>query len=323
MAQPGKRLVTLIVPVFNEEDGIAPFLASIRPLLDAAATKSGLAVEYLFVNDGSRDATLSRLLTASKEDNRIRIVDLSRNFGKEAAMTAGLAEARGDAVILIDVDLQDPPELLEQMLDRWLAGARVVLARRSDRSEDGTLKRVTANWFYALHNRISRPPIPANVGDCRLMDRVVVDAINRLPENRRFMKGLFAWVGFEPEVIDYKRQARTTGVSKFSGYRLWRFAVEGITSFSSFPLVVWTYLGMAIALMALGYASFIIIKTAVFGVDVPGYASTLAAVLFLGGIQLLGIGVLGEYIGRIYDEAKRRPPYVIGARYGGDETTEK
>lgn len=309
------KLVSIVVPVFNEEDGIGPFIAALDPILAGATGLHGTRFEFVFVNDGSSDATLPRLIAMQVDDPRIRAIDLSRNFGKESAMTAGLAEARGDAVIVIDVDLQDPPELIGEMIDRWMAGARVVLGRRVDRSEDTVAKRVTANWFYTLHNLIARIKIPVNVGDCRLMDRAVVDALNRLPENRRFMKGLFAWVGFDPVYIDYKRLPRTVGETKFSGWKLWRFAIEGITSFSAFPLVVWTYLGIAISIMALVYAIVIIAKTLVFGVDTPGYASTLVAVLFLGGIQLLGIGVLGEYIGRIYDEAKRRPAYVIARVY--------
>ena len=311
------KLVSLIVPVFNEAEAIGHFLSEVGPHLAAISADGGVAFEIVFVNDGSTDATLSAILRAADGDARIRAIDLSRNFGKEAAMTAGLAEAHGDATIILDVDLQDPPELVAAMVKQWLAGAKVVLARRVDRSEDSASKRMTANWFYALHNRISGIKIPANVGDFRLMDRVVVDAMNQLPENRRFMKGLYAWVGFEPVYVEYKRPARAIGQTKFSGWRLWRFAVEGITSFSSFPLVVWTYLGISIAFGALAYAVFVIAKTLLLGADVPGYASMLVAVLFLGGIQLLGIGVLGEYIGRIYDEAKRRPPYIIASRHGG------
>lgn len=245
----------------------------------------------------------------------ITVLELSRNFGKEAAMSAGLAEASGDAVAIIDVDLQDPPDLILDMIAHWLDGAKVVLARRNDRSEDGATKRRTAGWFYALHNLMSDVPIPHNVGDFRLMDRDVVNEVNRLPENRRFMKGIFAWVGFAPVVIEYKRASRSRGTTKFSGGRLWRLAVEGITSFSAAPLVVWTIVGVAISALSFVYASFIVLRTLIVGVDVPGYASLLVGILFLGGIQVLGIGVLGQYVSRIYAEVKRRPPYVIAGRH--------
>ncbi|MGY6709551.1 MAG: glycosyltransferase family 2 protein [Rhizobiaceae bacterium] len=311
------RLVSVIVPVFNEVESVAPFLAEMRAASLEVARRFDNAVELdlVFVDDGSRDGTVDRLLSPDLAGLPFRIVQLSRNFGKEAAMSAGLFEARGDAVVIIDVDLQDPPDLIPDMIERWLKGAKVVLARRNDRSEDSYMKRRTAGWFYALHNLISDVQIPHNVGDFRLMDREVVDEVNRLGENRRFMKGIFAWVGFEPEIIDYKRPPRAAGSTKFSGWRLWRFAIEGITSFSTAPLVVWTYIGFAISALSLAYAIIVVIRTLLFGVDVPGFASLLVGILFLGGIQLLGIGILGEYIGRIYAEVKQRPPYVVAARH--------
>lgn len=319
------KLVSLVVPVFNEDASIEPFLAELRAVMESARTRfdGRVGFEIIFVNDGSDDRTLATILAAQKSDSRIRALDFSRNFGKEAALTAGIQDARGDAVIPIDVDLQDPPELIVEMIEKWLAGALVVLARRTDRSEDSLLKRQTANWFYSLHNLISQTRIPANVGDFRLMDRVVVNVLNRLPENRRFMKGLYAWVGFEPVYIDYKRRSREAGASKFSGWRLWRFALEGITSFSDVPLVVWTYIGLAVSTLSLVYSIVIATKALILGIDVPGYASTMSAVLFLGGIQLLGIGILGEYIGRIYWEVKGRPTYVIGKRYDGEAPGDK
>lgn len=317
------RLVSVIVPVFNEEEAIGPFLKAMRQCRETVSSRFGgaIEIELLFVDDGSRDRTVARLLEAMADTPRLAVVQLSRNFGKEAAMTAGLAETSGEAAVIIDVDLQDPPELIPDMIEHWVEGAKVVLARRNDRSDDTAMKRRTAGWFYALHNLISDVQIPHNVGDFRLMDREVVDEINRLSENRRFMKGIFAWVGFEPVVIDYKRPAREFGSTKFSGWRLWRFAIEGITSFSTAPLVVWTYVGFVISALSLAYAIFIILRTLIFGVDVPGFASLLVGILFLGGIQLLGIGILGEYIGRIYSEVKRRPPYVIAARHPSSAST--
>ena len=313
-------LISVVVPVFNEETAIGPFVAAVQTVLNEVASgpEGPIDHEIVFVDDGSGDATAAAIRNAASDDPRVRGVLLSRNFGKEAAMTAGLAEAHGDAVIVMDVDLQDPPELVARMIERWRAGAKVVAARRIDRSADSALKRLTAGWFYRLHNRISAIRIPENVGDFRLLDRAAVDAVNALPENRRFMKGLFAWIGFNTEFVDFRRPARETGESKFSGWRLWRFAVEGITSFSELPLVVWTYIGFTVSMLALGFAGWIIVKTLAFGIDTPGYASTLVVTLFLGGMQLLGIGVLGEYIARIYDEAKRRPPYVIAERIDGD-----
>ena len=226
-------------------------------------------------------------------------------------MTAALEHARGDAVIPIDVDLQDPPELIHELIAAWQGGAEVVLARRTDRQTDTFLKRRTASLFYRLHNRISQVKIPEDVGDFRLLDRAAVDALAKLPERQRFMKGLFAWIGFRTAVVNYTRASRAAGTTKFSGWKLWNFALEGITSFSATPLKIWTYMGGIGALLTLLYALFIIIRVLVKGIDVPGYASLLVAVLFFGSLQLIGIGVLGEYIGRIYMESKRRPTYLI------------
>lgn len=319
------RLVSVIVPVLDEEHSIALFHESISEVGQIIEDRFGgvVRLELLFVNDGSTDGTLGCLLGLQKSDPRIRVIDLSRNFGKEAALTAGLNEARGDALVFIDVDLQDPPALMVQMIERWLEGSKVVLARRVDRSDDSFLKRFTARWFYTVHNLISNITIPLNVGDFRLLDREVAEATKLLPENRRFMKGIFAWVGFKPTYIDYRREMRASGVSKFSGWKLWRFAVEGITSFSDVPLVIWTYVGVLISSMALAYASFIVVRTLIFGVDLPGFASILVGILFLGGIQILGIGILGEYIGRIYSEVKRRPPYLVAGRYEVTDSGEK
>lgn len=302
------KLISLVVPCFNEGAGVVAFHAAVS---EVARLMPTLEFEFLFVDDGSRDDTLAHLVQLAAADRRVRVVELSRNFGKEAALSAGLDFATGDAVIPMDADMQDPPELIPALVNGWMAGAEVVLARRSDRRSDSFLKRQTARFFYRLHNRVSDIKIPENVGDFRLMDRVVVDALRRLPERQRFMKGLFAWVGFRTAVVDYVRPVRNQGQSKFSGLRLWNLAMEGITSFSAVPLKAWTYIGGIGAVGALLYAAFIALRTLIFGVDVPGYASLFVAVLFFGSVQLVGIGVLGEYIGRIYMEAKGRPVYLV------------
>ncbi|AMR77103.1 glycosyltransferase family 2 protein [Cupriavidus nantongensis] len=306
------RLLSLVVPCYNESESIDQFFASVMPVLESL---DALRFEIVLVNDGSTDDTLDQLIAHSHRDPRVRVVDLTRNFGKEAALTAGLDEALGDAVIPIDADLQDPPALIPELVRRWREGAEVVLAQRSSRACDSWLKRVTAGAYYRVHNRLSDQKLPVNVGDFRLMDRVVVNALKQMPERRRFMKGLFAWVGYRTVIVPYEREPRSAGHSKFSGWRLWNFALEGITSFSTMPLRSWTYIGVAIALGAFGYGAFIVARTLVLGIDVPGYASLLSALLFLGGIQLIGLGVVGEYVGRIYDEAKGRPIYLVRRRY--------
>lgn len=313
-------LVSIVTPFYNEGEGIWIYFESIRRVMDASA---GVRFEVLCIDDGSRDNTLELLCQLPPLDPRFRIVELSRNFGKEAAMSAGLDIARGDAVVVIDADLQDPPELIPEMIQRWQAGADVVLARRNDRSVDSYLKRQTASWFYRLHNRMSDIEIPENVGDFRLMDRSAVDALKRLPEQQRFMKGLFAWVGFKSVTLDYKRMERAAGESKFSGWKLWNFALEGITSFSTAPLRIWTYVGLGGALLTLIYAVYIVGHTLLSGIDVPGYASLLVAVLFIGSLQLMSVGMLGEYIGRIYLESKRRPIYLLRAVHEHSSLTDK
>ena len=271
--------------------------------------------EIVFINDGSKDNTLNVLLNAKQNFKNIRIINFSRNFGKEAALTAGLDKARGDAAIPIDVDLQDPPELIKELVTKWREGYDVVLAKRADRTSDSFAKRVSADLFYKLNGKISNVDIPNNVGDFRLMSKRVVEALNQLPENQRFMKGLFAWVGFKTVVIEYVREKREAGQSSFNGWKLWNFALDGITSFSTLPLRIWLYIGALVSLLSFLYGSFIILKTLIFGVDLPGYASLAVIMLFLGGIQLIGIGILGEYIGRIYSESKRRPSYIIEGEY--------
>lgn len=306
-----KTLISIVTPFFNEAEVVAAFYERITKV---ANTIPDAEFEFVCVNDGSQDDTLERLAQLVANDARVRVIDLSRNFGKEAALTAGLDEARGHAVIPMDADLQDPPELIAVLISRWRQGYEVVLAKRSNRQSDSYLKRKTAEFFYRLHNRISDIPLPEDVGDFRLIDRAVVTALQALPERRRFMKGLFAWVGFKTTTIEYVRTARVAGKTKFSGWKLWNFALEGITSFSTTPLRVWTYLGTSFAAIGFLYALFIILRVIMLGIDVPGYASLLTAVLLLGGIQLIGIGVIGEYIGRIYIESKQRPIYIVRNR---------
>ncbi len=304
------KSLAIIVPVYNEEAGIALFFQETASLFAKLRGEMSLDLRLIFVNDGSRDSTAA-VIAAQPWAVQVQVIHLSRNFGKEAALTAGLAHARQDGVVVMDVDMQDPPDLILDMVAHWQNGAKVVLAQRSDRADDGFMKRTSAQWFYKLHNRLSNIQIPDNVGDFRLMDAQVVAAVNQLPENRRFMKGLFAWVGFAPVYVSYKRPPRGAGESKFSYWKLWKLALEGITSFSEVPLVIWTYIGAVIALSSFGYASVVVLKTLILGVDVPGYASMITILLFLGGIQILGIGVVGEYVARIYSEVKRRPLFLI------------
>lgn len=314
LAREGPALLSIVIPVFNEEAAIRPFLEACALALGGARA-GGLNVEYVFVNDGSEDQTLSALLAISARDPAIVVVDLSRNFGKEAALSAGLATAAGNAVVPIDVDLQDPPHLIPEMIERWREGWDVVIARRSDRSADSLMKRSSARLFYRIHNLISEPQIPADAGDFRLMDRTVVDALNCLPESRRFMKGLFAWAGFRTTEVRFARSPRQQGESHFNGWRLWNLALEGVTSFSTLPLRIWTYVGLIMSTLAFSFALFLIVRVVLHGIDVPGYASLMVAVMLLGGLQLLGIGILGEYLGRTYIESKRRPVYVVRQTY--------
>lgn len=308
-------MISIVVPFYNEGEGIPGFYHALCPVFERAPDVS---FEVICVDDGSQETTLKQLVALVESDRRFRVLELSRNFGKEAALTAGIDAARGDAVIPIDADLQDPPELIPELIKAWQGGAEVVLARRVNRETDSFFKRKTAELFYRIHRRISNLKIPENVGDFRLMDRVVVEALKQLPERQRFMKGLFAWVGFKTVVVDYTRTPRSSGETKFSGWKLWNFAIEGVTSFSAVPLKLWTYIGSIGALLSLCYAAFIILRTLIHGIDIPGYASLLVAILFLGSLQLISIGMLGEYIGRMYMETKQRPIYIVRKRYEAD-----
>ena len=310
-----KAKVSIVIPCYNEAAGIDAaierILGCIRPLQ--------YTFELIFIDDGSEDRTLERLLAARakcSEQVEIVVLEFSRNFGKEAALTAGLDAATGDACIFLDADLQDPPELIEQLIVEWRAGYEVVAIRRRSRKTDPMMKRLTAALFYKFNNLVAERPIPENVGDSRLIDRAVVEALRRLPENRRFMKGLFSWVGFRTAFIDGDRVVRTQGKTKFSTFRLINFALEGITSFSTSLLRLWTIVGLLISFYAFGHGAYIIFRVMIRGVELPGYASLAVVILFLGGIQMVGFGILGEYIGRIYYEAKRRPIYILRRRHG-------
>lgn len=300
-------MISILCPCYNEEAALNLFFEKISSVLESIPEK----FEFVCVNDGSKDKTLEILKAQARKDSRIKVIDFSRNFGKEAALTAALDFCKGDAAIPIDVDLQDPPELIAEMIQKWHEGFEVILARRIDRSSDSYLKRTTAKMFYRLHNLISHPEIPENVGDFRLIDRKVIDALKNLRESHRFMKGLFAWAGFKTFTLDYKRNARSSGTSKFNGWKLWKLAIEGITSFSSAPLTLWLYVGGGISICSFLYGFWIFIRTIIFGIELPGYASQLCLTLLFGGLQLLGIGILGEYLGRTYIESKQRPVYII------------
>jgi glycosyltransferase involved in cell wall biosynthesis len=310
-------LISVVVPVFNEDESIDAFLDAIVPEL----VKAGVRFEIIFVNDGSSDGTLDMLIERAARMPELKAVNLSRNFGKEAAMTAGLDQAAGDAAVLIDVDLQDPPELLGRFIGLWRQGYDGVYGLRESRQADGRLKAMTAGLFYAAFNAIAAMPIPHNVGDFRLIDRRVIDALAQLPERGRFMKGLFAWVGFPSIAVPYVRPARSFGQTKWNYWRLWNFAIDGIVSFSSAPLRVWTYCGAALALGALCYAAFILLDVVFFGIAVPGYASLILVLLFSTAANLISLGMIGEYVSRLFVETKRRPIYLVEGIYGRPSKT--
>ena len=308
--------LSLVIPVKDEEAAIGPCLAQLIPVLEAMDDPAARSFEILFVDDGSIDTTLDVIRKANSADPRIRGISLSRNFGKEAALSAGLDVARGKGVVPLDVDLQDPPSALPKMVAKWREGNDVVYGVRDNRETDSLPKRLTADLYYRAHNWLSSDKIPEHAGDFRLLDRRVVEVIRRMPERNRFMKGLFAWAGFKQAAVSYHREERKVGKTKYNYWKLWTLALDGITSASTVPLRIWSYLGAFVALGALGYAIFIIIRTLTSGIEVPGYASMMVAVLFLGGLQLLSLGVLGEYVGRILTETKGRPLYVIREEIG-------
>lgn len=313
---PGDKATTLsiVVPCFNEFEVLAEF----QKRLNAVLCDLSVRFEVIYVNDGSSDRTLEELIRIKKEDPHVAIVDLSRNFGKEIAMTAGIDHANGDAVIIIDADLQDPPELIPALIHEWKQGFDVVYAKRNKRDGESLLKKITSYFFYRVIQKVSRVSIPEDTGDFRLMSRRAVEALKALREQHRFMKGLFAWVGFPQRAVLYNRDPRFAGSTKWNYWKLWNFAIEGITSFTIAPLKFATYFGLVIAIGAFLYAGVIIFKTLVYGNPVAGYPSLMVTILFLGGIQLITIGILGEYLGRMFDETKQRPLYILKSYHPAD-----
>ncbi|HSF13787.1 MAG TPA: glycosyltransferase family 2 protein [Erythrobacter sp.] len=311
-------LISLVVPVFNEEESVGHFAATIDKVIAESWPDGELTprFEIVFVDDGSRDATAAVVRTMCRVDQRIKLVSLSRNFGKEAALSAGLRAATGAAVIPMDVDLQDPPELIRSMVDLWRGGAQIVNAKRIDRSEDSFLKRTTSRLFYKTINAIADHPIAEDVGDFRLLDRSAVTVLNEMTERCRFNKGLFSWIGFRTETVEYARPARHAGSTKWRVSRLVALALDGITSSTTFPLRVWTMVGATISLFAFGYAAFLVAYTLISGIDSPGYASMMVAVLFLGGLNLFSLGLMGEYVGRIAVQVRGRPLYIVAETVG-------
>ncbi|MCB1677663.1 MAG: glycosyltransferase family 2 protein [Halioglobus sp.] len=301
------QLLSVVVPVFNESAVLEEFHRQMSEVMRA----TGCDYEMLYIDDGSSDDSAARLSAIRQGDQRVAVIELSRNFGKEVALSAGLDHARGAAVIIIDADLQDPPELVHSFLREWRSGYDVVYGRRSDRRGDSRMKKFTAKWFYRILNRLSNVEIPADAGDFRLLSRRAVDALTALPERHRYMKGLYAWVGFEQKAVDYVRQPRQAGHTKWSYWRLWNFALEGITSFSEVPLKIATYLGLLTSVVALTYGTFLLVRTVLWGNPVPGYPSLIIAVLFLGGVQLVCLGIIGEYLARTYQETKARTLYLV------------
>ena len=305
-SRTGAKL-SLVIPMHNERDVLDILFAR----LDEAIGQIGLPVEIVCIDDGSKDDTLSLLQQRAAADPRLRVLPLARNFGKEAALTAGLDHTTGDLVVPLDADLQDPPELIVDFVQLWEQGYDVVYGIRSDRTSDSASKRISAELFYKLFNRLSDYPIPHNTGDFRLMDRAVVEALRQLPERNRFNKGLFAWVGFRQIGVPYVRPPRAAGSSSWASPALWRLAIDGITSFSTTPLRVWSLVGLLAALVASLSAVGLILRVLIFGRDVPGYASLMVVVLFCFAVQMVAFGIMGEYLGRLYQEAKGRPIYIL------------
>jgi glycosyltransferase involved in cell wall biosynthesis len=317
-----KKTLSLIVPILNEEQAIPIFLSAIRKVADEIAERFNISLQILFINDGSNDPSALVIEAERKNDDRICLINLTRNFGKEAAIFAGLTMADGDAAIPIDVDLQDPPEVIPLMIEKWLSGANIVNARREERRHDSWMKRTSAGMFYRIYNAVSDVPMPTNVGDFRLLDRKVIDVIRKMGEHSRFNKAIFSWVGFHPEEISYSRPARSAGESSWSYWKLWKLALDALFSASTLPLRVWSYFGFIISVLAFAYMLFIVFYTMVMGVDAPGYASTIVIILLFGGLNLLSIGILGEYISRIYLEVRQRPLFIIDTTLGIEERQE-
>lgn len=310
--------LSMVVPAYNEEEVIDLFYERTVPILSSINE----SFEIIFVNDGSRDNTAEKINNLNKIDPRIKLIDLSRNFGKEIAVTAGLDFSRGEVVVVTDADLQDPPEVIPLMVELWRSGYDTVYAKRAVREGETFFKKATARVFYRVIRHVTKIEIPENTGDFRLMSRRTVDALRLLREHHRFMKGLFSWVGFKQTSITYNREPRIAGTTKWNYWKLWNFAIEGITSFSFAPLKIASYLGAITAVFSFAYSAFLILRTLIFGRDVPGYASIMVAILFFSGAQLIFLGIIGEYLGRLFNEAKKRPLYLIQNTIGIDRDDE-
>jgi glycosyltransferase involved in cell wall biosynthesis len=306
-AEAAAGLISVVAPAYNEADGLTEFVHRVG----AVMREHGVDYEIVFVNDGSTDHTLLVMQSLRAVNPNITIVNLSRNFGKETAMTAGIAHAIGDAIVIIDTDLQDPPELIPEMIDGWRAGYDVVFAQRVERAGETWLKKTTARLFYWTVRRMGPVPIPENTGDFRLISRRAAHALLQMPERHRFMKGLYAWIGFPQKALPYRRQARFTGRSKWNYWQLWNLAIEGITSFTIVPLKLATYMGFLIAMASFAYGLLIVVKALFFGEPVRGFPTIMSVMLLLGGVQLIVLGFIGEYLGRIFDETKQRPLYLL------------
>jgi glycosyltransferase involved in cell wall biosynthesis len=309
---PSRQTLSIIIPGLNEEHAIPPLIERLRPVLDGL----GLDWDVIFVDDGSTDGTMALLRELNARDPRITAVSLSRNFGKEIAAAAGLAYAAGDAAVLMDADLQHPPEVIADFVQHWRQGADMVYGKRIDRTADGLMHRIAARLFYSLFERISGTALPAGAGDFRLFSRKAIDAMNRMGERVRFNKGLYAWMGFRTVGVPFSVPPRAMGRSRWRPRRLARFALDGLVSFSTVPLKVWSYLGLIISALAFCYAMVILLKTLIWGVDVPGFPSLIISVMFFAGVQLISLGVLGEYLGRMYEEVKGRPLFLVAEEVG-------
>jgi glycosyltransferase involved in cell wall biosynthesis len=305
---------SVVVPVFNEAEGLREFHRRLSGVMERLGTW-----EVIYVNDGSTDASLAILSALHGGDPNVAVINLARNFGKEVAMTAGLDHVAGEAVVVIDADLQDPPEVIEALAAEWRAGHDVVYAQRRTRDGETWLKTATATAFYRVMERVGHVRLPRNTGDFRLMSRRVVEAVVSLREHHRFMKGLFAWVGFPSKAVLYDRAPRHAGTSKWNYWRLWNLALEGVTSFTMAPLRIATYVGLAVSVLALVYGVIVVTRALLFGSDVAGYPSLLTVILFLGGVQIMTLGVIGEYLGRVFNETKQRPLYFVERFMRADE----
>ncbi|MCS6996819.1 MAG: glycosyltransferase family 2 protein [Casimicrobiaceae bacterium] len=304
--------LSVVIPCYNEADNVGPLLAELLPVLERITP----SFEVLFVDDGSRDETAARIRAHCTLEPRVKLLRLSRNFGKEAALSAGIDHAQGEAVVLMDADRQHPPAVLPELVAAWQAGADMVIASRQNRNTDSVLRRWLTRAFYRLFNVLSEVELSPQAGDFRLLDRRAVVALQAMPERGRFMKGLYALVGLSSAEVPYVNEFRASGESRFGWRRLFRFALEGLTAFTSAPLRAWAYVGFALAVPAGLYAVYLVFRTLIQGVDVPGYASLATMILFFSGVQLIGLGVLGEYLGRVYAEAKQRPLYVVSEVVG-------